>query len=83
MVATRKTRLGVETLEGRSLMSVTAALSQGVLKVTGSEFADSIQLRQANGAITVAGVDGYFPAAAVTRIEVSGKGGNDSIRLNS
>jgi Ca2+-binding RTX toxin-like protein len=83
MNATRTTRLSVEPMEDRRLMSVTAALSQGVLQVTGSALADTILVKQANGVITVNGVPGYFPAAAVARIQVDGLRGDDVIRLNS
>jgi hypothetical protein len=97
MNANRKPRLGVEPLEDRSLaagltlndighvpdLSVTATLSLGVLRVNGTILADSIQVKQANGVITVFGVAGYFPAAAVNRIEVNGYGNDDVIRLNS
>jgi hypothetical protein len=67
----------------KTLPSVTATLSLGVLRVNGTFMADAINVRQANGVITVGGVAGYFPAAAVNRIEVNGFGGNDVIRLNS
>jgi len=53
------------------------------LRVNGTFRPDTISLRQASGVITVGGVAGYFPAAAVARIEVHSFGGNDVIRLNS
>ena len=92
-------RPGLESLEDRalaasglisggldnriSLPSVTAALEAGVLRVNGTYLADAISVRQSNGVITVSGVNGYFPTAAVTRIEVNSYGGDDVIRLNS
>ena len=54
-----------------------------MLRVNGTFMADAINVKQTNGLISVAGVAGYFPAAAVNRIEVNGYGGNDVIRLNS
>jgi hemolysin type calcium-binding protein len=71
-------------LGGRiSLPSITATMEAGVLRINGTYLPDAISVRQANGVITVAGVTGYFPAAAISRIEVDGRGGNDVIRLNS
>ena len=65
------------------LPSVTATLSQGVLRVNGTFLPDVIHVKQTNGVITVNGVPGYFPVVAISRIEVNGHGGNDVIRLNS
>src|SRR5262245_12617825 len=91
----RKSRLALEPLEDRALAAagltnvgtlkpmVTATLSQGVLRINGTFLPDVINVKQANGVITVNGVPGYFPAAAVNRIEVNGFGGDDLIRLNS
>jgi hypothetical protein len=96
---TMNCRPGLEALEDRalaasgplsggldsriSLPSVSATLEAGVLRVNGTYLPDAISVRQANGVISVSGVNGYFPAAAVSRIEVNGKGGDDVIRLNS
>lgn len=63
--------------------TVTASLSQGILRVYGTYLPDQINIKQSTGVITVSGVQGYFPAAAVSRIEVKSFGGNDVIRLNS
>jgi hypothetical protein len=88
-------RLSAEPLEERALAAsggfeppttlptVNATLAAGVLRVNGTYMSDAINIRQANGVITVSGVAGYFPAGAVTRVEVNGHGGNDVIRLNS
>lgn len=87
-------RLGIESLEDRSLMSagippmlppahVTASLSMGVLRVNGTFHDDQISVKQSNGVIRVGGVPGAFAAAAVARIEVNGLNGNDLIRLDS
>jgi hypothetical protein len=89
------TRLSAEPLEERALASsgglrppiylpsVTATLEAGVLRVNGTFMADTINVRQANGLITIGGVAGAFAAGAVNRIEVNGYGNNDVIRLNS
>jgi RTX calcium-binding nonapeptide repeat (4 copies) len=66
-----------------SLPSVTATLELGVLRVNGTYLEDAISLRQTSGVISVSGVSGYFPVAAISRIEVNGRGGDDVIRLNS
>jgi hypothetical protein len=93
-----KSRLALEPLEDRALAAsgllsslpdliaqpqISATLSAGVLRVNGTFLADTIAVRQSNGLITVGGVAGAFAAAAVSRIEVNGSGGNDTIRLNS
>jgi hypothetical protein len=90
-----KSRLNLEPLEGRALAAVglsniavqlpqvTATLHAGILRVNGTFLSDVINVRQYNGVISVNGVAGYFPASAVSRIEVNGYGGNDQIRLNS
>ena len=92
---TTKFRPNAEPLEERALAasggftppitlpSVSATLDAGVLRVNGTFMPDVINVRQANGVISVVGIPGAFPAAAVTRIEVNGYGGNDLIRLNS
>lgn len=87
----RTFRPSVEGLDDRNLLSggplaapaITATLQLGVLKVVGTNLDDNITLKQSNGKITVAGVSGFFPVAAVTRIEVQGLGGKDWIRLDS
>lgn len=63
--------------------AVTAVVHNGVLRITGTEQADAILVRQTNGQISVSGVPGSISAAAVQRIEVYGLGGNDVIRLDS
>ena len=90
-----QSRLNAEPLEERApaasggfeppitLPSVSATLDAGVLRVNGTFMADAINVRQANGVITVGGVAGYFPAGAVARIEVNSYGGNDVIRLTA
>jgi hypothetical protein len=90
-----KSRLSAEPLEERALAAsggfelpitlptVNATLEAGVLRINGTFLSDAINIRQANGAITVSGVAGHFPAGAVTRVEVNSHGGNDVIRLNS
>ena len=97
MKATRTTsvRLSVQSLEDRAVPAslvinppilvphVTATMNYGVLQITGTEQADKILVRQAGGQITVSGVPGLFAVSQIQRIEVSGLGGNDIIRLDS
>ena len=66
-----------------AIPTVTASLSLGVLRVQGTYLPDHIDIKQSTGVITVSGVQGYFPAAAVSRIEVKSLGGSDVVRLNS
>jgi hypothetical protein len=89
------TRLHLESLEERTVLdggglgnplpgfTITAQLTAGVLKVFGTPYDDNITLKQTNGVIRVLGVNGAFPAAAVSKIEVLGLAGKDWIRLDS
>ncbi|HXG11059.1 MAG TPA: hypothetical protein VNK04_14970 [Gemmataceae bacterium] len=82
----------LECLEDRTVMAagLTAGLASGILKVQGTEGPDRILIRQDNGRIAVDGIliqeNGRavagVSAAAVTRIEVNARGGNDTIRLD-
>jgi Ca2+-binding RTX toxin-like protein len=88
----RRTRLGLESLDDRCLpaASLTASFNWasgangpvGVLRIEGTEAADTINIRQANGVVSVDGV-GWVPASYVKVIAVLGLGGNDTIKLNS
>jgi len=100
-----RTTLRAEPLEDRALaaagllaigphpiivpLNVTATLNAGILRINGTNAADSISVKQANGVISVTGgigitgMVGSFPAAAVNRIEVNGGSGNDVIHLDS
>lgn len=88
-------QLGSDSLERRDVMaaSLTASFSAGVLKVEGTDKADSIYLRQSNGiASTSVSVDNIkindggklvasIAANRISKIEVRGLGGNDVIAL--
>jgi Ca2+-binding RTX toxin-like protein len=73
--------LRFDTLEAREVPTV-AALSGGVLTVTGTGQADTITVRQAATAITVDGVSGSFAKSAVDRIRIDAGGGGDHIKLD-
>jgi hypothetical protein len=90
-----KPRLGVEALEDRAVPAiligshlpqpevVTASLGrQGVLTITGTNQDDQISVGQKNGRIYVSGIQNSFSIAAVSRIDINGKAGNDVIRLD-
>ncbi len=98
MKATRSksVRLSIQPLEDRAVPAglvinpppilvphVTAINNHGVLQITGTEEADTILVRQTSGQIAVSGVAGSFAAGLIQRIEVTGLGGNDTIRLDS
>ena len=46
------------------MMAVTAALSSGVLTVTGSDGADTVNFKQTSDKISIAGVSGSWSASA-------------------
>ena len=85
--------LRFEALEGRQLLAanLTATLSGGVLKVEGTEAADTIVLRQRNGAISIDNIRIKYGSALyssisqslVNSIEVYALGGNDKVYGNS
>jgi hypothetical protein len=74
-------KLGMEQLEAREVPAaqLTASLSGGVLRVEGTEGADTIRLSQSAGQIAVQGVTGSFAASQVGRIEVVPLGGADHV----
>ena len=78
-------RTHIDRLEPRRLL-VTTGLEGGVLAIDGTEASERLALRMVNDQIQVLTgaqlsdiVDAFDPAD-VTRIELSGKGGNDDIR---
>jgi Ca2+-binding RTX toxin-like protein len=77
-------RAAVERLEERRLMAsdISAALSNGVLTVDGSDANDVILVRQVNDTLTVDGVDGVFRVQDVRQLVVDAKGGNDVVDLS-
>src|SRR5215213_3499441 len=85
----RKSRLQLEDLDDRSVPSAT--LANGVLTVDGTDRADALVVTQADGSISVRGMqirvgDAFQTSVAegaVTRIEVNGLGGNDYIDLRT
>lgn len=94
--ATKSWRPSIEGLEERSLLAagtittlpaigltMTASLNSGVLKIVGTNMNDNIFVKQVNGQISILGLTGSYSAAAVSRIEVYGLGGNDWIKLDS
>ncbi len=89
----RSFRPSLEGLEDRRLMaaSLTASLStKGVLRVEGTDRADTIVVRQINGSISVDGIQisdnggkvGSVAAARVNEVDVFALGGNDSVWLS-
>ena len=78
-MSTDNARLGVEALEGRDCPAVN--FFNGVLTVTGTSGADTLVVTQSGGTITAQGQS--FNAASVTRVVVTGQGGNDVIQNNT
>ena len=80
----RAKQLSFEQLEDRSVMAatLTAALTDGVLRVEGTTRDDQIVLRRSGGTIVVEGMSGTFKNDAVKSIVVETLGGNDRIKLD-
>jgi hypothetical protein len=75
--------LQYEPLEAREMMAVvTGALKKGVLKITGTKYADTVNVAQTNGMIHIAGV-GTWSAGQVNSITIDLGKGNDTLSLNS
>jgi Ca2+-binding RTX toxin-like protein len=86
-------KLRLDALEGRALLAanLTASLTDGVLRIEGTEGPDVIAVRQVNGRIAVDGIGisiggGNDPvpavdASLVSRVDVFALGGNDTVRL--
>ncbi len=83
---TEATRLDVEGLETRSLLTATSSLSGGVLTILGGPGPDRIQV-QADPAgkqllVKDSGrVVGQFPSDQVTKIDLQGGAGNDDLKI--
>ncbi len=75
-------RLAPEALERRDVPAVTATLTDGLLSVVGSDGPDRLVVRLGGNELVVAGVARTFPRTAVTRVEVSGLGGDDRIDVS-
>lgn len=83
--------LGIESLEERRVMA-TASLFNGSLFVYGTDQAETIQVRQLDGRLSVDGTQISLTAgggqvasvglAQVQKVVVYGQGGNDTIKLN-
>lgn len=58
---------------------ITATLENGILKIRGTDVSETIRLRFADGILSIDGVSQTFARALFSRIEIDGKGGNDSI----
>lgn len=75
--------LQYESLESREMMAVTGSLKAGVLNVTGTKKADTINFVQNAGTITISGVNGSWSADQVNSIVIDLKKGNDTLSFNS
>lgn len=86
-------RPGIEALESRNLMAtqLMASLSGGILKIWGTEAADTITVRNINQQLSVDGIQigttagkvSKVASSQVSQIAVYSYGGNDVIRLDS
>jgi Ca2+-binding RTX toxin-like protein len=88
-VRANKTRLGIEALEGRALMSATALLDGNILKVFGDAADNNLlvnqnaagQLRVFDSGVSVAVQGGTPTTANVQQIQLFGNDGNDTITV--
>lgn len=79
MSRTATTTLNVEQLEDRMVLSTVELTNAGVLKITGSEASETIQLRQGNGVISITGMAGGVKQAAVKSVLIDARGGGDYV----
>src|SRR6476469_6396014 len=74
----------IEPLEIRVLLSAAFDPATGLLKVTGTPSAETLQVSQSGNTLTVTqtgAANTTFDATKVKRIEIYGLGGNDTIAL--
>lgn len=64
-------------------MAITTAFSGGLLTVVGNSAADTVNFRQNNGLISIAGLNKTWNASQVSSISISLLGGADRLSLNS
>lgn len=80
----RRARLSLEALELRTLLTATGSLVGGLLTISGGAGNDDIDLLLSGGQLLLQDAGStvqMFADAAVTSIEASGLGGNDSITI--
>lgn len=77
---TRSFRLGVQALEAREVPTV-VTLDAGILRVTGTDSAESITVRQSATHLTVDGEAGSWAVADVSEVWVEAFGGADTVSL--
>jgi hypothetical protein len=75
--------LQIESLESRELMAVTGSLKNGILKVSGTKKADTINLRQYNGWVSIAGVNKAWQAGQINSVVINLGKNNDVLSFNS
>ena len=87
MLTKRHRRLGIESLERRTMMA--ADLLNGTLSVVGTNGNDNIQVQVAVGGahagelqVDLNGQQSFFTVAQVNSIRISGLAGNDQITVN-
>lgn len=76
-----RTRLRVESLEDRTVPTTANLANDGVLTLLGTGNADTIQITQTNGTISISGVAQTFSASGVNTIVIDGSEGNDTITV--
>lgn len=87
----QKVRPHLEHLEDRCLLASAVLSSAGVLTIKGSDYSDTITVRQINGNISIDGTKilkgstsyNRVSSTSVTQIYIYGYGGNDTIRCDS
>ncbi len=77
---TRSFKLGVQALEAREVPTV-VTLEAGILRITGTESAESIVVRQSATHLTVDGETGSWAMNDVSEVWIDAASGNDTVDL--
>lgn len=77
-------RLGLEPLEAREVPAgFTGGFSNGLLVINGTAGDDAITLRQSGDVVTLDGYTSRWSASQITRIQINGGSGNDTITVST
>lgn len=82
-LSTNTFRPNLEGYEDRLVPASLSLTSAGVLTIIGNDASETIQLRQGNGVISIAGTNGGVRASAVRSVYVEARGGNDTVDLRT
>lgn len=77
-------RPSLEPLEDRTVLAsgLKATLSQGVLTIMGTNYADTIRVRQHGSQVTIDGFRDSIDVSRIKKIAINAGGGNDKVEVN-